>query len=327
MNYHKAKERLLADPKTWLVTGAAGFIGSNIAETLLSLNQWVIGLDNFSTGNWNNLQQFKPNSRFHFIEGDVRELEICQLACKNADYVLHEAAVVSVAHSVDDPIHATTNNVDGFLNVLFAVRDQRVKRLVYASSSSVYGDRAVPMQVENLTGNALSPYAVTKYVNELYANVFRSCYGTETIGLRYFNVFGPRQAPEGGYASVIPRWASAIHHQESVFINGDGKTNRDFVHVSDVVQANILAATTENSQAINQVFNIGTGFRTTLNELIEMFKAVYPHVQPVYRAPRVGDAHDSCANIDKAILHLGYQPANSLQSALHSSLKWYDENL
>src|SRR4051812_19913013 len=278
IQYEELLQKLLREPKTWLVTGVAGFIGSNLLETLLRLDQRVLGLDNFATGFERNLEEVrslvKPVQwdRFTFIEGSICELPDCRRACEGVDYILHEAALGSVPRSLADPIATNAANVTGFVNILVAARDASVKRIVYAASSSTYGDHPGLPKVEDAIGRPLSPYAVTKYVNELYADVFARCYGTETIGLRYFNVFGPRQDPEGAYAAVIPKWYKALLYSEPVMINGDGETSRDFCFIENVIQANLLAATTENPEAVNQVYNVALGDRTTLNDLFILIR-------------------------------------------------------
>ena len=273
MRYARLRRQLEAAPKTWLISGVAGFIGSNLLETLLDLDQFVVGLDNFATGHRRNLDEVRAIVRrdqwakFRFTEGDIRSLDDCRQACEGVDYVLHQAALVSESRSVADPLSTNAANVTGFLNMLVAARDAKVKSFIYAASSSAYGDHPGLPQVEEVVGKLLSPYGVTKYVNELYAAVFARCYGFGTIGLRYFNVFGPRQDPEGAYAAVIPKWTAAMLKGEEVFINGDGNTSRDFCYVDNAVQANLLAAATDNPRAINQIYNVAVGEQTTLNEL------------------------------------------------------------
>lgn len=330
------KQELLETPKTWLVTGVAGFIGSNLLEMLLKLGQAVVGLDNFATGHQKNLDEVKglvsPEqwARFRFIEGDICDLETCKSATATVDYVLHQAALGSVPRSINDPIASNRTNVDGFLNMLVAARDSNVKRFVYAASSSTYGDHPGLPKVEDVIGKPLSPYAVTKYVNELYANVFGKNYGLNTIGLRYFNVFGPRQDPEGAYAAVIPRWFAALIAGEPVYINGDGKTSRDFCYVANAVQANLLAATALDSDAINQVYNIAVGDRTELVELFaairDLLSEVYPEAtsaKPIFREFRAGDIHHSLADVHKAQHLLGYLPTHRLREGLREALMWY----
>jgi len=307
-----------------------------LLETLLKLDQRVTGLDNFATGHERNLDEVKRLvepaqwARFDFIEGDVCAIEDCARLCEDADYVLHEAALSSVPRSLADPIGTNAANVTGFLNMLVAARDARVKRFVYAASSSTYGDHPGLPKVEDTIGKPLSPYAVTKYVNELYADVFARAYGFESIGLRYFNVFGPRQDPNGAYAAVIPNWTAALIKGGPVFINGDGATSRDFCYVANAVQANLLAATARSSAAANQVYNVAVGDRTTLNELYAQIRRLlasrYPHVrdaEPVYRDFRVGDVRHSQADIGKAKRLLGYAPAQRIAEGLKLAMRWY----
>ncbi len=338
--YDEVTARLQSQPKAWLVTGVAGFIGSNLLETLLRLRQRVIGLDNFATGSPRNLEQVRDAigpelwKQFTFHKGDIRDLQACGRAIDGADYVLHQAALGSVPRSIERPVDAHESNLTGFLNILLAASDKGVKRVVYASSSAVYGDHPVLPKVEQNIGHCLSPYAATKLANEIYADAFARCYGLETIGLRYFNVFGPRQDPNGPYAAVIPKWISAMIRQEPVCINGDGETSRDFCYVTNVVQANLLAATVENPAAINQAYNVAVHARTTLNELFASLRdslaPLYPHLsksQPVYREFRAGDVRHSEADISKARRLLGYEPSHSLQQGLAEALDWYRMNL
>lgn len=328
--------RLIAEPSVWLVTGVAGFIGSNLLEALLKLNQRVIGLDNFATGHKRNLNEVQGLvttnqwSNFNFIQGDICNLTDCQKACDGADYVLHQAALGSVPRSVADPVTTNATNISGFLNMLVAARDSKVKRFVYAASSSTYGDHPALPKVEDIIGKPLSPYAVTKYVNELYADVFGRTYGLQSIGLRYFNVFGPRQDPNGSYAAVIPKWISSMIENEPIYINGDGETSRDFCFVNNAVQANLLAATTSHAEFVNQVYNVALGDRTTLNELYAQLKAnllpIYPHLtnaSPVYRDFRAGDIRHSLADISKAQRHLGYAPTHRLVEGMRAAIPWY----
>lgn len=337
--YEQLCLHLPKQPKTWSITGVAGFIGSNLLETLLKLDQKVVGLDNFATGYQKNLDEVQtlvsPEqwTRFKFIEGDIRTLETCHQACAGVDYVLHQAALGSVPRSLDNPIATNETNVSGFLNMLLAARDAKVKSFTYAASSSTYGDHpALPKQEDNI-GKPLSPYAVTKYVNELYADVFARCYGFNTIGLRYFNVFGPRQDPDGAYAAVIPKWAASLLKDQPVFINGDGETSRDFCFVNNAVQANLLAATTTNPDALNQVYNVAVGDRTTLNTLFGLLRTnlvahgVSTEVQPQYRGFRAGDVQHSQADISKAIRLLGYQPTHHIAQGITQSLGWYVSNV
>ncbi|NTV50308.1 MAG: Vi polysaccharide biosynthesis UDP-N-acetylglucosaminuronic acid C-4 epimerase TviC [Geobacteraceae bacterium] len=338
--YETVLNQLQSDPKTWLVTGCAGFIGSNLLEKLLRLDQRVIGLDNFSTGKRGNLDEVRNSvtekqwRQFSFIEGDIRELSTCREVCQNADYILHEAALGSVPRSIADPIASNESNVSGFLNMLVAARDAGVKRFVYAASSSTYGDHPGLPKVEDTIGKPLSPYAVTKYVNELYADVFARTYGMELIGLRYFNVFGPRQDPEGAYAAVIPCWIRALIKGETVYINGNGETSRDFCYVQNVIQMNLLAATTAEAAAVNQVYNTAVNARTSLNELFGMLHSRlllhYPHLKgnaPVYRDFRKGDVLHSQADISKAARLLGYEPSHTIDAGLDAALPWYEANL
>lgn len=337
--YQTVCEQLKQHPKTWLVTGVAGFIGSNLLETLLKLDQTVVGLDNFATGHQHNLDEVQslvtPEqwANFKFYEGDIRNFEDCQKACAGVDYVLHEAALGSVPRSIADPITTNAANITGFLNMLTAARDAEVKSFTYAASSSTYGDHPALPKVEENIGNPLSPYAVTKYVNELYAEVFARTYGFKTIGLRYFNVFGKRQDPNGAYAAVIPKWTAAMIAGDDVFINGDGETSRDFCFIENTVQANILAATTQNDEAKNQVYNVAVGDRTTLNDLFNAIKAALNEngvtytKEPVYREFRVGDVRHSQASINKIENLLGYKPTHKINPGIDIAITWYKENL
>jgi UDP-N-acetylglucosamine/UDP-N-acetylgalactosamine 4-epimerase len=338
--YQLLQQQLVAGPRIWLVTGVAGFIGSNLLETLLKLDQQVVGLDNFATGHQRNLDEVQalvtPTqwSRFKFIQGDIRQLADCRRACGGVDYVLHQAALGSVPRSVEDPITTNAANIDGFLNMLVAARDVNVTRFVYAASSSTYGDHPDLPKVEDRIGRPLSPYAVTKYVNELYAEVFARTYGLKSIGLRYFNVFGPRQDPNGQYAAVIPKWIASLINGETVFINGDGETSRDFCYVENVVQANLLAATTLNFAASNQVYNVAVGSRTSLNELYEHLRKnlcpLFPHLgsaKPEYRDFRQGDVRHSLASIEKAAENLGYTPSHPVGDGLKVAMDWYVTSL
>jgi len=385
--YAELQTRLQSESHTWLITGVAGFIGSNLLETLLKLNQRVVGLDSFVTGHQRNLDEVQtlvtPDQwrNFHFIQGDIRNLADCQISMvftKSLDgdsslrsqrgnpspveYVLHQAALGSVPRSIEDAITTNETNISGFLNMLVAARDAKVKRFVYAASSSTYGDHPALPKVEDNIGKPLSPYAVTKYVNELYADVFARTYGFKTIGLRYFNIFGPRQDPEGGYAAVIPKWIASMIKGEPVYINGDGETSRDFCFIENVRQINLLAATVDSprppafvgplapynlsvplagvageglgerveSEPTNQVYNVAVGERTTLNQLYEQLQinllSSYPHlkgVQPVYRGFRAGDVRHSLADISKAVKLLGYQPTHRIGEGLKVSMDWY----
>jgi UDP-N-acetylglucosamine 4-epimerase len=360
--YIRLKTRLASEPHTWLITGVAGFIGSNLLETLLKLNQRVVGLDNFATGHQRNLDEVRTLvsagqwANFNFIKGDIRNLDDCcramffaspltpcplPLAPISVDYVLHQAALGSVPRSVEDPITTNSVNIDGFLNMLVAARDAKVKRFVYAASSSTYGDHPGLPKVEDKIGKPLSPYAVTKYVNELYANVFASTYGFNTIGLRYFNVFGPRQDPNGAYAAVVPKWIASMTRGEPVYINGDGETSRDFCFIENACQINLLAATIAppplppgdgwgGRDPTNQVYNVAVGDRTTLNQLYEQLRInllpLYPHLKdakPVYRDFRAGDVRHSLADISKAASLLGYQPTHRVGEGLKVAMEWY----
>jgi UDP-N-acetylglucosamine/UDP-N-acetylgalactosamine 4-epimerase len=333
--YEQVQAELRQSPKTWLVTGVAGFIGSNLLETLLKLDQRVVGLDNFATGHQRNLDEVQslvtPDqwARFKFIKGDIRELADCQQACAGVDYVLHQAALGSVPRSLADPITSNAANITGFLNMLVAARDAQVKSFTYAASSSTYGDHPALPKVEDNIGKPLSPYAVTKYVNELYADVFARSYGFDCIGLRYFNVFGKRQDPNGAYAAVIPKWTAAMIAGEDVHINGDGETSRDFCFVDNAVQANLLAATTTNQAARNQVYNVAVGDRTSLNQLFDELKqalqanGVQYSKAPVYRDFRAGDVRHSQADISKAKQMLGYTPSHSIQEGIQVAMPWY----
>ena len=338
--YDEVREKLRGEPKRWLVTGCAGFIGSNLLEHLLALDQTVAGIDNFSTGKRANLDEVRtlvtPEQweRFTFTQGDIRHPESCKLLCRGVDYVLHEAALGSVPRSLEDPINSNDNNVNGTLNMLVAVRDEGVRRIVYAASSSTYGDHPGLPKVEEIIGKPLSPYAVTKYVNELYAEVFSRSYGIQTVGLRYFNVFGPRQDPDGAYAAVIPRWIAALIKGEQVYINGTGETSRDFCFVENVIRMNILAATVDNPEAVNQVYNTAVNARTSLNELYAMLRnrllPYYDHLadaKPIHRDFRKGDVLHSQANIDKGRRLLGYEPTHTIDQGLDAALRWYIKNV
>jgi UDP-N-acetylglucosamine 4-epimerase len=336
--YEQLLQALPKAPKTWLITGVAGFIGSNLLETLLKFDQRVIGLDNFATGHHRNLNEVQGLvsanqwAQFRFIDGDIRNLQDCQQACQGVDYVLHQAALGSVPRSLADPITTNSANIDGFLNILVAARDAKVKSFTYAASSSTYGDHPGLPKVEDIIGKPLSPYAVTKYVNELYAEVFARCYGFNTIGLRYFNVFGPRQAPNGAYAAVIPKWTAALLAGETVYINGDGETSRDFCYIANTVQANLLAATVTNGEAKNQVYNVAVSGRTSLNGLFNLLRdnlanhGVSKGVQPEYRDFRAGDVRHSQADIGKAQRLLGYDPTHKIDQGVKDALGWYVNN-
>ena len=320
--------------KTILVTGGAGFIGSNLCEALLEKGNKVVCLDNFATGKRENLEQLLKDSNFNLIEGDIRKLEDCLKATKNVDYVLHQAALGSVPRSIKDPITSNEVNVSGFLNMLVASRDNGVKRFVFAASSSTYGDSESMPKVEDIIGKPLSPYAITKYVNELYADIFSKSYGLETIGLRYFNVFGRKQDPNGAYAAVIPKFVSQLMKGESPVINGDGNYSRDFTYIDNVIQANLLSLVTTNEKAINTVYNVAYGDRNTLNDLMRYLKEFLSEfdskissIEVAYGPNRVGDIPHSHASVDKAKENLNYNPQFSLKQGLKEAVKWYWENL
>ena len=320
--------------KTILVTGGAGFIGSNLVEELLISGNRVICLDNFSTGKRENIQPYLADPYFTLIEGDIRDLEICRKAVEGTEYVLHQAALGSVPRSIKDPITTSEVNVSGFLNMLVAARDAKVKRFIYAASSSTYGDSESLPKMEEIIGNPLSPYAVTKYVNELYADVFSKIYGVECIGLRYFNVFGRRQDPNGAYAAVIPLFVKKLMKHESPVINGDGEYSRDFTYIDNVVQMNLRTIETTRPEAVNQVYNTAYGERTTLNQLVIYLKEYLGefdpeirHIEPIYGPNRAGDIPHSLANIDKAKRLLGYNPQYNMRDGLKEAVEWYWENL
>jgi UDP-N-acetylglucosamine 4-epimerase len=338
--YQTVRERLDREQFRWVVTGVAGFIGSNLLQALLELGQRVVGVDNFLTGYRHNLDQVREQvdagawRRFELIEGDVRDQSVCRAACGRADYVLHQAALGSVARSIDDPLLCNDINVAGFLNVLDAARLSGVRRLVYAASSATYGDHPAMPKQERHIGAALSPYALTKHVNELYAGVYARCYGTESIGLRYFNVFGPRQDPAGAYAAVIPLWIAAMIERRPLIIHGDGESSRDFCFVANAIQANLLAALVENRAAVNQVYNVALNARISLNELYLMLHGLlveqHPHLrdfQPRYGEFRAGDVRHSQADIAKAANLLGYAPTHDLRRGLKQALRWYESHL
>ncbi|MFC5552235.1 SDR family oxidoreductase [Massilia aerilata] len=333
------QQHLSQNSYRWLVTGAAGFIGSNLVETLLKLNQRVTGLDNFATGHQHNLDQVRELvgeqawQNFTFLQADIRSPDDCVRACENVDFVLHQAALGSVPRSIANPQLTNETNITGFLNMLVAARDAKVKRFVYAASSSTYGDHPGLPKIEDRIGKPLSPYAVTKYVNELYADVFGRTYGMESIGLRYFNVFGPRQDPNGAYAAVIPKWVAALIRNEELRINGDGETSRDFCYIDNVVQMNLLAALAD-SEAANQVYNTALNDRTSLNQLHAMMCSLladqFPHVaahKPVYVDFRAGDVRHSQADIGKAVSMLGYAPTHRIGDGLKEAMNWYVRNL
>ncbi|MFJ3149258.1 Vi polysaccharide biosynthesis UDP-N-acetylglucosaminuronic acid C-4 epimerase TviC [Pseudomonas putida] len=336
MTAYESLQKLLPQaPKRWLITGVAGFIGSNLLEHLLLLDQTVVGLDNFATGHQRNLDEVRSNvsalqwSRFTFIKGDIRDLDDCQAACRGVDYVLHQAALGSVPRSLNDPIATNATNIDGFLNMLVAARDAAVKSFTYAASSSTYGDHPGLPKVEDVIGKPLSPYAVTKYVNELYAEVFFRSYGFNSVGLRYFNVFGRRQDPQGAYAAVIPKWLASMISADDLFINGDGETSRDFCFIENVIQMNLLAATSSDPAAVNQIYNVAVSGRTSLNQLFEALRRgleengiVYSKA-PVYRDFRAGDVRHSQADISKAQKLLGYVPAYDVSRGISKAMPWY----
>lgn len=338
--YQEVQRLLRQRPRSWLITGVAGFIGSNLLEMLLKLGQRVVGLDDFSTGYARNLEEVRASvgavawRNFTNIEGDIRSSADCRRACESVEYVLHHAALGSVPRSIKDPLTTHEVNDTGFVNMLLAARDARVTRFIYAASSSAYGDHPALPKVEESTGAPLSPYAVTKYANELYASVFGRCYGLVSIGLRYFNVFGPRQDPNGCYAAVIPKWIGEFINEQPVYLNGDGETSRDFCYIDNVIQANLLAAATENAQALNQIYNVAVGERTTLKELFELERTLlapyFPwlhHYQPRYSAFREGDVRHSRADISKARNLLGYAPTHRVREGLSEAVGWYIEHL
>jgi UDP-N-acetylglucosamine 4-epimerase len=332
--FKKLKLQLSQQSQPWLVTGAAGFIGSHLIESLLRLEQDVVGLDNFATGHQSNLDDVRSRltegqwSRFRFQAGDITRLDDCRRACAGRKYVLHQAALGSVPRSIADPLATHASNVDGFINMLVAARDAGVSRFVYASSSSVYGDHPGLPKIEKEIGRPLSPYAATKLVDEIYAATFHRSYGLPVIGLRYFNVFGPRQDPNGAYAAVIPKWFAAAAQGTQVVINGDGETSRDFCYIANVVQANLLAATASREDAVNQVYNIAVGHRTTLNELFEKIRSRVARTRsvsasPIYQPERPGDVRHSHANIELAKALLGYEPTHDIDQGLEEAGEWY----
>lgn len=336
--FQEKEKALLESPKVWLVTGVAGFIGSNLLEKLLKLNQTVVGLDNFATGYQKNLDEVcslvseEQWQRFTFVEGDIRDFDTCLSASKGIDYILHQAALGSVPRSIADPITSNAANVTGFLNMLEAAKQNEVTSFVYAASSSTYGDHPALPKVEENIGNPLSPYAVTKYVNELYADVYNRTYGFKCIGLRYFNVFGRRQDPDGAYAAVIPKWTASMIKGEQVFINGDGETSRDFCYIENTIQMNILAATSDDS-AKAEVYNVAVGDRTTLNELYGSIKhalidnGVNVELDAEYRDFRAGDVRHSQADVSKAKSKLGYAPQYRIQQGITEAMPWYLQNV
>lgn len=336
--YQEVLDQIAAEPRRWLVTGCAGFIGSNLLETLLRHGQQVVGLDNFATGHQYNLDEVQKTvgpekwDKFTFIKGDIRDPAACEQAVQNVDYVLHQAALGSVPRSLNDPVTTNDVNITGFLNMIVASRDAGIKSFVYAASSSTYGDHEALPKVEEHIGRPLSPYAVTKFVDELYADVFARAYGFGSIGLRYFNVFGKRQDPNGAYAAVIPKWVSAMIHGEEVFVNGDGLTSRDFCFVENAVQANILAALAQ-PEGVNQVYNVAFNARTTLNELFRHLadalgkNGIVYDKQPVYRDFRAGDVRHSQADIGKAQRLLGYKPLFDIVQGIEVAMPWYTQFL
>ncbi len=337
--YENIQTQLREKPKKWLITGVAGFIGSNLLETLLKLNQTVIGLDNFVTGHQHNLDEVKTEvsaeqwQRFTMITGDICNLEDCKQATQGVDYVLHQAALGSVPRSIEDPIRTNEANINGFLNMLIAARDANVSSFTYAASSSTYGDHPALPKIEENIGKPLSPYAVTKVVNELYADVFAKTYNFKTIGLRYFNIFGKRQDPNGAYAAVIPKWVSAMLRNDAVYINGDGETSRDFCFIENAIQMNLLAATAHDDGK-NEVYNVAVGDRTTLNHLFNAIQEALAEntpeihtLKPVYRDFRAGDVRHSQADINKAENKLGYTPAYNIDQGLKQTLPWYQQHL
>jgi UDP-N-acetylglucosamine 4-epimerase len=338
--YNKLQNYLKKNKKTWLVTGVAGFIGSNLLEKLLLLNQKVVGLDNFETGSKKNIHSALEDAKkisgkdlgnnFKFIDGDIRDIKTCLKACKNIDYVLHQAALGSVPRSIKYPIDTNNTNITGFLNILTASKDANVRRLVYASSSAVYGDHPNLPKIEDKVGNPLSPYALTKSVNEKYANIFAKVYDFNTIGLRYFNIFGKRQDPNGPYAAVIPKWILNIKNKKDVIIYGDGKTSRDFCYIDNAVQANILAATNKNDFVLNQVYNIAVNDKISLKELHLIIENLFSkktknakRKKPIYRDFREGDVKHSLANINKAKKFLCYLPLYGIKEGLSKTIDWY----
>jgi UDP-N-acetylglucosamine 4-epimerase len=336
--YKNLLKTLPENPKVWLITGVAGFIGSNLLEHLLKLDQIVVGMDNFSTGHQHNLDEVKsltPEdqwSNFKFIEGDIRNIEDCNKVCSGVDYVLHQAALGSVPRSINDPLTTNATNIVGFLNMQVAARDACVKSFTYAASSSTYGDHPALPKLEDNIGKPLSPYAVTKYVNELYADVFSKTYGFNSIGLRYFNIFGKRQDPDGAYAAVIPKWTAALIKGEELVINGDGETSRDFCFIENAIQANLLAATAPEKEK-NEVYNVALGDRTTLNYLFEVLKSTLEKngvtnvSTPLYRDFRTGDVRHSQANIDKAKSKIGYEPEYRIAAGIEKAMPWYVSNI
>ena len=336
-NYNELKRKITSEPKRWLITGVAGFIGSNLLEVLLKLNQNVVGLDNLSTGSINNLNEVNSLvsdsqwKNFKFVNGDIRNYDNCEIACEDINYVLHQAALGSVPRSLKDPISTNENNIDGFLNILMAAKREGVDSFTYASSSSVYGDNDKLPKLEKNIGKPLSPYALTKYVNELYASNFERVFGFSSTGLRYFNIFGPRQDPMGSYAAVIPKWVTCMINNKEVVINGDGKTSRDFCFIENAVQANILAATS-NSDKKNKIFNIAVSQRTSLLDLFGIIKSslfslgIDYRKKPLFDSFREGDVRHSHADISNAVSQLGYNPSDDIKSGISKSMSWYINN-
>jgi len=337
--YKQVQTQLQAQPNTWLITGVAGFIGSNLLETLLKLDQTVVGLDSFITGHQHNLDEVQTEvtaqqwQGFKMIKGDIRHFKDCEYAMQGVDYVLHQAALGSVPRSIEDPISTNQANINGFLNMLVAAKNEKVSSFTYAASSSTYGDHPALPKVEENIGNPLSPYAVTKVVNELYADVFSRTYDFNVIGLRYFNIFGKRQDPDGAYAAVIPKWVAALLDNEAVYINGDGETSRDFCFIENTIQANILSAVADKD-AKNEVYNVAVGGRTTLNDLfyamrdgLVQYQSSVAESQPIYRDFRAGDVRHSQADISKAETKLGYEPSHTISEGLDVALDWYVKNL
>lgn len=339
-DYNELQTFLKTNKRTWLITGVAGFIGSNLLEKLLGLNQKVVGIDNFDTGYRENIEEAIDEANllhdkdlgdnFYFIEGDVRNFDQCVEACEGVDYVLHQAALGSVPRSIEDPIRTNKSNIGGFLNMLVACKEANIKRFVYASSSSTYGDHPDSPKIEENIGKPLSPYAVTKLVNELYADVFSKTYDFDSIGLRYFNIFGKRQDPNGAYAAVIPKWIHGILHKEDIIINGDGETSRDFCYVENTIQINLLAAMTQNKDAVNQIYNVALNDNTTLNELYKIIEdKLVKNLQslerrePIYSDFRAGDIRHSRADINKAKTLLGYEPKYRISEGLEETIAWY----
>ena len=330
----KLTNRLLDRKYKWCVTGVAGFIGSNIAEILIESGQQVNGIDNLSTGNKDNIETFLNKENFNFIEGDITELDLCYEAINKCDFVLHQAALGSIPRSIDDPLRTNAANIDGFLNMLVAAKDSNVRRFIYAGSSSTYGDHQSLPKKEDIIGKPLSPYSITKYVNELYAETFNRHYGIDTIGLRYFNVFGRRQRKDGAYAAVIPTWIMALLRKEQVKIFGDGDTSRDFCYIDNVIQANLLAAFTDNEKAFNQVFNVAVSDETSLNELFELISMSIKRLDasieispPIYQDFRAGDMRHSRADITKAKELLNYNPSHKIAEGIDETVSWYIDKI